>query len=212
MTKYFKLLGIALLATSMAFVSCGDDGDDTTDPGTGTNPPVEEVTPGAKVTFGSTSWDALGTAGLYYANPGAVAVDAYSDANGEEFPMFMSAIMANAAGTYTDAVTEELTYANETIAWLEYWEATYWTLSGSNYGDWWTKEATINVTELDLTAMTVSMNVNATMFLFEDIVVMNEDGTGGSIDPTLLPAATTETMTVVATKIAMEAAKGGLRK
>ena len=60
--------------------------------------------------------------------------------------------------------------------------------------------------------MTVSMNVNATMFLFEDIVVMNEDGTGGSIDPTLLSGATTENMTVAATKIAMEAAKGGLRK
>ena len=211
MTKYFKLLGIALLATSMAFVSCGEKGEGE-DPNNDPQPPVEEVTPGAKVTFGSTSWDALGTAGLYYANPGAFTVDAYSDANGEQFPMFMSAIMAPAAGTYTDAVTEELGYANGTIAWLEYWEATYWTLSGSNYGDWWTKEATINVTELDLTAMTVSMNVNATMFLFEDIVVMNEDGTGGSIDPTLLSGATTESMTVAATKIAMEAAKGGLRK
>ena len=211
MTKYFKLLGIALLATSMAFVSCGDEGENN-DPINDPQPPVEEVTPGAKVTFGSTSWDALGTAGLYYANPGAVAVDAYSDANGEQYPMFMSAIMATAAGTYTDAVTEELSYANQTIAWLEYWEATYWTLSGSNYGDWWTKEATINVTELDLTAMTVSMNVNATMFLFEDIVVMNEDGTGGSIDPTLLSGATTESMTVVATKVPMQSAKGGLKK
>lgn len=211
MTKYFKLLGIALLATSLAFVSCGDDGDDTTDPGTGTNPPTEEVTPGIKVTFGAASWDAVATSGLYYTEQ-AVAVDAYSDATGQEFPMFMSAIMATAPGTYTDAVTEELGYANGVIAWLEYWEATYWILSGSNYGDWWTKEATINVTELDLTAMTVSMNVNATMFLFEDIVVMNEDGRSASIDPTLLSGATTESMTVAATKIALETAAKSIRK
>ena len=72
--------------------------------------------------------------------------------------------------------------------------------------DWWTKSATINITEVDLTALTLSMNINATMFLFGDIV------TEGQIDATLLSGATTENMTVVATKVAMESAKGGLKK
>lgn len=205
MTKYFKLLGIALLATSMAFVSCGDEGENN-DPINDPQPPVEEVTPGAKVTFGSTSWDAAAIDAYNMSSYGAITFDAYSEPTGEEYPFVMSGIYANAQGTYTDNVTEELGYANEKIAYLEYWEASYWTLGQYQYGDWWTKEATINITEVDLTALTLSMNINATMFLFGDIV------TEGQIDPTLLSGATTESMTVVATKVPMQSAKGGLKK
>ncbi|MBR5778645.1 MAG: hypothetical protein IKY22_09315 [Bacteroidales bacterium] len=212
MTKYFKLLGVALIATSLAFVSCGEDPVDPVDPGTGTNPPTEEVTPGVKVTFGTATWEAAAIDAYNMSSYGAITLDAYSEPTGEEFPFVMFGIYATAQGTYTDNVTEELGYANEKIAYLEYWEAKYWALGQYQYGDWWTKEATINITEVDLTALTLSMNINATMFLFEDIVVMKEDGTGYSIDPTLLSGATTENMTVVATKVAMQSSKGGLKK
>ena len=207
MTKYFKLLGVALIATSLAFVSCGDETDPVDDPqNPGTNPPSEEVTPGVKVTFGTATWEAAAIDAVNMSSYGAITLDAYSEPTGEEFPFVMSGIYATAQGTYTDNVTEELGYANEKIAYLEYWEASYWTLGQYQYGDWWTKSATINITEVDLTALTLSMNINATMFLFGDIV------TEGQIDATLLSGATTENMTVVATKVAMESAKGGLKK
>lgn len=210
MTKYFKLLGVALIATSLAFVSCGEDPVDPNNPNDpndpGTNPPTEEVTPGVKVTFGTATWEAAAIDAYNMSSYGAITLDAYSEPTGEEFPFVMSGIYANAQGTYTDNVTEELGYANEKIAYLEYWEASYWTLGQYQYGDWWTKSATINITEVDLTALTLSMNINATMFLFGDIVAE------GQIDPTLLSGATTENMTVVATKVAMQSAKGGLKK
>lgn len=207
MTKYFKLLGVALIATSLAFVSCGEDPVDPVDPNDpGTNPPTEEVTPGVKVTFGTATWEAAAIDAYNMSSYGAITLDAYSEPTGEEFPFVMSAIYATAQGTYTDNVTEELGYANEKIAYLEYWEASYWTLGQYQYGDWWTKSATINITEVDLTALTLSMNINATMFLFGDIVAE------GQIDPTLLSGATTENMTVVATKVAMQSSKGGLKK
>ena len=207
MTKYFKLLGVALIATSLAFVSCGEDPVDPNDPNNpGTNPPTEEVTPGVKVTFGTATWEAAAIDAYNMSSYGAITLDAYSEPTGEEFPFVMSGIYANAQGTYTDNVTEELGYANEKIAYLEYWEASYWTLGQYQYGDWWTKSATINITEVDLTALTLSMNINATMFLFGDIVAE------GQIDPTLLSGATTENMTVVATKVAMQSSKGGLKK
>ena len=207
MTKYFKLLGVALIATSLAFVSCGEDPVDPVDPNDpGTNPPTEEVTPGVKVTFGTATWEAAAIDAYNMSSYGAITLDAYSEPTGEEFPFVMSGIYANAQGTYTDNVTEELGYANEKIAYLEYWEASYWTLGQYQYGDWWTKSATINITEVDLTALTLSMNINATMFLFGDIVAE------GQIDPTLLSGATTENMTVVATKVAMQSSKGGLKK
>ena len=210
MTKYFKLLGVALIATSLAFVSCGEDPVDPNNPNDpndpGTNPPTEEVTPGVKVTFGTATWEAAAIDAYNMSSYGVITLDAYSEPTGEEFPFVMSGIYANAQGTYTDNVTEELGYANEKIAYLEYWEASYWTLGQYQYGDWWTKSATINITEVDLTALTLSMNINATMFLFGDIVAE------GQIDPTLLSGATTENMTVVATKVAMQSAKGGLKK
>ena len=166
--------------------------------------------PGITVNFGGNSWEAASTSGLYYASPGAVTIDAYSDATGQEYPIFTSGLMITTSGTYTDAVTEELDYADGIIAWLEYWEATYWTLGDTRYGDWWAKNATINVTELDLTAMSVSMNINATMFEFADVVVMN--GTTGSIDMSLLPSANTRSLSVNVTQVSLQSAKQSFNK
>ena len=166
--------------------------------------------PGITVNFGGNSWEAAGTSGLYYASPGAVTIDAYSDATGQEYPIFTSGLMITTSGTYTDAVTEELDYADGIIAWLEYWEATYWTLGDTRHGDWWAKNATINVTELDLTAMSVSMNINATMFEFADVVVMN--GTTGSIDMSLLPGANTRSLSVNVTQVSLQSAKQSFNK
>ena len=212
MTKYFKLLGVALIATSLAFVSCGDEGEGT-DPGT--NPPVVDPEPEpepepepntVRLVFGDTSWTAAAVQGINYAEYGAIGLNAFSDTEGATFPQFQSGIMASAVGTYTDAITEQLSYGSGIVAWLEYYQSSYWTISGTAYGDWWAKEATINITAIDLTALKVSLNINATMFLFGDLVV------DGQIDPTLLSNATTQSMTVAAVDVEMLTAKSALKR
>ena len=215
MTKYFKLLGVALIAMSMALVSC-EEPTEGNDPGTenpGPNPPDDPGTGGGgtpevaagtmAITFGDTVWTSALAEGIDYSGMG-LGLNAYSDTEGQTLPMVQSAMNASGVGTYTDAVNGQLQY--ETVAWLEYWRATVWKIGDSYYGDWWAKEATINVTALDLTAMKVSANINATMFLFADIVVDTQ------IDPTLIPNAETRNMTVTAVDVEMASAKSGARK
>ena len=174
MTKYFKLLGVALLATTLCFTSCtkdpegNDPGTENPEPGTGDNPDPgtgggDPVADGIKVTFGSESWDAIQSVGAYMAQHGIVAAIAVGDQSG--YPRMDVYVYASSTGTITDQMTEELTYANESIYRLEYYQDGYITLSyrdGSQgkFGDWWAKSATINVTGLDLTAMTVSATIN----------------------------------------------------
>ena len=155
--------------------------------------------PGITVTFGGNTWTATDFSGYYYNSYGAIGFEAYEVSG--SFPAVMGAFYASGTGTYSDAIGSDLGYSNGIISYLEYWEIKSWPINNVNYGDWWAKNATINVTELDLTAMSVSMNINATMFEFGDIVVMNEDGTSGTITPELLPNATTRSMSVSVTDL-----------
>ena len=157
--------------------------------------------PGITVTFGGNTWTATDFSGYYYNSYGAIGFDAYEVSG--SFPVVMGAFDASGTGTYSDAIGSDLGYSNGIISYLEYWETKSWTINNANYGDWWAKNATINITELDLTAMSVSMNINATMFEFGDIVVWNEDGTSGTITPELLPGATTRSMSVSVTDLSL---------
>ncbi|MBR5831505.1 MAG: hypothetical protein IKY79_02690 [Bacteroidales bacterium] len=209
MTKYFKLLGIALLATSMAFVSCGDEGDDTTDPGT--NPPTE-VTPGIKVTFGSESWDALATEGLDYSTYGMAILTAYNYQDPSAEDTYPKAEVAVATTLGTAEVTADPSNSAQLSngGWIEYYAAKTWYMSNSPCGDWWAKSATVNVTEFDATAATMSVKVNAVMFELESIMTPGEGEYEGymMIDFTQIEQATSSTMVFDATKIALQAVSG----
>ena len=234
MTKYFKLLGIALLATSLAFVSCGDDGDDTTDPGTGTNPPAGEVTPGIKVTFGDQAWEATESQISYYAQDGVASIFAgLADA---EFPQIQMAVLAEAEGTVTDEIAVQnvnlvdstgatvgtatiigVGYQNQKIEWCEYYNAKSLPLDvyGTPYGDWWAKTVTFNVTALDLTKNTISATVTANMFEVEAVVQdFVKDGVTyyPCVDSQSFASTQTTAMTVEITNMSMTAAKGSLKK
>ncbi len=216
MTKYFKLLGIALLATSLAFVSCGDDGDDTTDPGTGTNPPTEEVTPGIKVTFGDQTWEALATEASNMTSYGMAIVTAYNyqDPAAEDTYPKAEIALAPTVGTVQATADPNNSGALSNNGWVEYYAAKTWYMNNAPYGDWWAKEATINVTEFDATASTISVKVNATMFELESIMT---PGTGEyegymMIDFTQIDQATSSTMVFDATKVEMVASKKSLKK
>ena len=220
MTKYFKLLGVALLATSLCLTSCDPTEDDPTtdpgteqpDPGTGDNPdPGTGDNPGTPdgvtVTFGSDSWEAVQSVGAYMSQYGIVAAIAVGDQSGK--PRMDAYVYASSTGTITDQITEELTYANESIYRLEYYleggiTLTYEDGSQGQFGDWWAKSATINVTGLDLTAMTLSANINAVMFDFMGIVA------DGYVTPSLLSTAQTQNMTATIKNLVIEMAKGSV--
>ena len=231
MTKYFKLLGIALLATSMAFVSCGEKGEGEGDgDGTGTNPP----TPSIKVTFGDQAWEATDSQISYYTQDGVASIFAgLADA---EFPQIQVGVLAEAEGTGTDEIAVQdvnlvdstgatvgtatiigVGYQNQKIEWCEYYNAKSLPLDiyGTPYGDWWAKTVTFNITALDLTKNTISATVTANMFEVE--AVAQEYVTDGvtyypCVDSQSFASTQTTAMTVEITNMSMTAAKGSLKK
>ena len=218
MTKYFKLLGVALIAMSMALVSCeeptegNDPGTENPDPGTGGGGGgTPDVAAGTMTTvFGEQTTTFTQPMGIYYANYGAVQIAAI---NGESLPMIDFAIMGDVAGTYQGELVQDLGFG-EQVAWCYYYDAKAWNLDGEQVGDWWAKTVTVNVTAIDLTALTVSANVNAVMFELESIMVPGEGDYEGYMMITyeMLPQATTKSMTAVANTVSMEAAKGAFKK
>ena len=217
MTKYFKLLGVALIATSLAFVSCekpsegNDPGTEQGDPTPNPDPdPEPPTTPGIKVTFGSQSWDAETAVGMCSPMDGdvlAIALsekdsmyvwpraDVYVWTNGATAPTtFQDNFIINAQGQFG--------YEGGNFAYVHYYDdGAIVDQNNRLYGDWWAKTATVNMTALDLTALTVSMTANAVMF--EALPVLQ-----GQI---ALESASTETMTVQVTGLVMgnwDTAKG----
>ena len=219
MTKYFKLLGVALIATSLALVSCKEDPQGNNDPGTenpdpGTNPDPdpdpEPTTPGIKVTFGSQNWDAETAVGMCSPMDGDVLAIALSEKDSmyvwPRADVYVWTNGATAPTTFQDnfIITEtgQFGYENSNFAYIHYYDdGAVVDQNNRLYGDWWAKTATVNMTALDLTALTVDMTANAVMF--EVLPVLQ-----GQI---ALESAQTESMTVKVTGLVMgnwDTAKG----
>ena len=209
MTKYFKLLGVALIATSLAFVSCEkpSEGNDpgTENPDPGTNPPDDPGTGGGGTTpdapagsiavnFGGETWEAVTPVGVIYPTNGFLLAVALSDEQGQAYPRADVCVNAAATGTYTDEIdAASRQYTGGVIRYVEYYQNTALTDGTYNYGDWWAKSMTMNITAFDATAMTMSTTVNAVMF---DAYAALVDGLG-------IEAADTETMVFVANALQM---------
>ena len=218
MTKYFKLLGVALIAMSLALVSCDpteenptDNQQDQTDPGTNPqpdpdpdpDPDPEPPTAGAgsiAVKFGGESWEAVTAVGVIYPTDGMVLAVALSDAQGQAYPRADVCVYAAATGTYTDEIDAASgRYTTGLISYVEYYEDSYlYDQNGTKYGDWWAKSMTLNITGFDATAMTVSATVNAVMF----------DASAALVDGVGIEAADTETMVFVANALQMQNGEG----
>ena len=213
MTKYFKFLGVALIAMSMALVSCeepngtngGDEteqGDPTPDPQPDPDPDPEPPTAGAgsiAVNFGGETWEAVTPVGVIYPTNGFLLAVALSDEQGQAYPRADVCVNAAATGTYTDEIdAASRQYTGGVIRYVEYYQNTALTDGTYNYGDWWAKSMTMNITAFDATAMTMSTTVNAVMF---DAYAALVDGLG-------IEAADTETMVFVANALQMENGEG----
>lgn len=212
MTKYFKLLGVALIAMSMALVSC-EEPSEGNDPGTENPEPQPEPQPdpdpdpepptagvgSIAVTFGSEAWEAANAVGAFYPTQGLVLAVALSDAQGQAYPRADVCVNAAATGTYTDEMdVASRQYTGGVISYVEYYQNTALTDGTYNYGDWWAKSMTMNITAFDATAMTMSALVNAVMF----------DAYAALVEQQGIEAADTETMVFVANALQMQSGEG----
>ena len=215
MTKYFKLLGVALIAMSMALVSCdsteenptddqqqdqndnnggnggnegggNEGGGNTPDPNT---PSVPTATAGTvAVTFGTDTWTAAEMLAGYLQEYNAVVLNAYSlvNENGQyEFPLMeiTSYVPASLTGainsgefdvasqSYAGGELLNFYYYHETLLYVDQNQNGQVDQGESTFGDYWAKNATITVSALDLTNMTMTATGAAVMF--EALPVLN---------------------------------------
>ena len=101
-------------------------------------------------------------------------------------------------GQHYDYVDQNQNLAFNTgfIDYLYYYDTIFWTFGGGNpAGDWWAKEVSVIIEEVDLTDMKASFVVEATMFEFLS-VCETQDRQSYTINPELLPNANTKYMNV----------------
>jgi len=155
-----------------------------------------EVAAGVNVTFNGSNWDASDIQSAWYESYGVW--DVYSSQTSGSFPI-ADVATAVTSGSASGTVDENGSLDNDSFNWIEYYnETSLQDQNGTAYGDYWAKTATVSVTSFDATALTLTANVNATMFSALEAFV---DGTG-------VDAATTAPMTVQMNAVELSAAKG----
>lgn len=155
MKNIFKFMGIALMACSLTMVSCSKDEEN------------ETVAEGINVTFDGESWTAAASRNSYVASYDMIDIFA-GKTSIEDFPIFDECIVASTpAGTYNSTAAENNGAAAQLDGihnYVEYYEERALSDGQNSFGDWWAKQATTEITAVDLTALTISAKMNGTMF------------------------------------------------
>ncbi len=176
MKNIFKLMGIALIATSM--IACGDKNKENEEDNTPT------IANGINVTFKSNTWTAATNDCGYFANYGAMQFSA-AKTTSNEFPIFDEVIYTEEVGAITENATNGMFGQNDAHNYVEYYEETYLSDGQYTYGDWWAETATTDIKAIDLTAMTVTAVLNGKMFSAAEAFVPAE---GQETAPGLTPS------------------------
>ncbi len=124
---------------------------------------------GVNVTFGENSWAAGYVNALYY--PNGILIAAAQTAATDALPIVQLVnIGAPAVGTYTGTHNVTADGVSRDNVYLYYYDnndegiqLTYQDGSVERVGNWWSKDLTLNITALDVDAMTISCVVNTTM-------------------------------------------------
>ena len=176
-------------------------------PGPGPEPQPQPTNKGVSVTFNGNSWaandeDGGAFAGSFfptqYGNAwdvAAVPQDAQSEVSPNTKTVYIpmadvSMITGTNTGSFTGTAGEDGGLSSD-FSYLEYYNQGYLYDDTYNYGDWWAKSATVNITAFDATSLVMSANVTATMFDSYNALV---EGAGVNGAPT---ASLTETITNV---------------
>ena len=159
--------------------------------------------PTVKVAFSGSNWEASAITARYYTS--ADVWDVYSMQTDGELPIadVATSILSGSASANASSSNGQLD--NESFNWVEYYDATYLTDGSNYYGDYWAKNVTCAVTAFDATALTISANVNATMFSALEAFVESAGAVG-------VDAASTAPMTVNIIQIGLNSAKGNPTK
>jgi len=157
----------------------------------------EAAGPSVKVTFNNGVWDASTISGKYYTSHNVW--DVYSMKTADSYPIadVATAIQSGSSSANADP-DNNCSLDNDNFWWVEYYDETSLTDGTNYYGDYWAKTVTCTVSAFDATALTLSANVDATMFSALEALV---DGVG-------IDAASTAPMTVNMTNINLTSAKG----
>lgn len=165
MKNIFKFMGIALMACSLTMVSCSKDEENSDNNGGNGNGGSTNTDPSVTVNFGGADQGTMGgIQALYASNYSIVIFDFFADAN-QSFPGVELYLASTASGETTSTYDDSnMSLDGGDLSICEFYEETALSNGQSQFGDWWAKTATSNVTSLDLTNMKASLNVNATMF------------------------------------------------
>ena len=155
---------------------------------------------GVTVTFNGTTWQASYINGIWYGEYGIW--DVYASQTQGQFPAadIATSIMS---GTSTATADNQNGGLDGYFNWVEYYNETSLTDGTNYYGDWWAKNVTCTVSSFDATSLTLTANVNATMFSAYDAFI-NQTGVDAAstapmtvdiVNVTLGTAATTATVT-----------------
>ena len=141
------------------------------------------VEPGVKVTFKGNTWKAskVGGARFQGTTQGGTPYDYWTVAGvltENQFPLAEVAMNAQTKGTYNSGINQNGQLSDNNFRWIEYYESRVLNDEDNNkYGDWWAKNATVNITSFDATALVLTSKVNATMFsAFEGLAGENPVG------------------------------------
>lgn len=179
MKNIFKLMGVALLASSMLFVACKKD-ENTDEPNT---PQEETIADGVSVTFnGGQAWaNNAGSGVVYFNQSGVLMFNFQAEAN--NFPMFDMVTSKLTSGTETEQCQttgqQQGSFAGGNMQYCEYYERTRLVDPDTNYyGDWWATEVTTDIRAIDLTNLTVTAKLSGTMFDAATAFVSSYGGVG----------------------------------
>ncbi|MCR5424395.1 MAG: hypothetical protein K6E93_06535 [Bacteroidales bacterium] len=178
MKNVFKFLGIALLASSLVFASCGKD-EETETPGTENNGGNNNGGNGGNgggttyaVNFGIQGWNPQYMNAQWASN---ALMLAFAKTSSTSYPICQITYSVGegesvANGTFNGSPSMEADDQGQVSigfgsprVW--YFESGTWDLSGTSgtihTGDWWGKTVTMTIANLDATAMTADINVSA---------------------------------------------------
>lgn len=153
------------------------------------------INDGVTVTFNDTIWQASHINGRWYSEYNIW--DVYAEKIEGEFPI-VDICTSILSGTSSATANEDGGLSGN-FNWVEYYQQSYLVdNNGDYYGDYWAKNVTCSVSSFDATALTLSANVNATMFSAYDAFI---NGTG-------IDAASTAPMNVYIVNVSLSNARG----
>lgn len=178
MKNIFKLMGIALLASSMILVSCNKEEENGGNGNGGNNAPTDNY---YKVTFNGDSWYAAKTIFIDHTNEGYVTNYALKNAADEAY-INDEADELNAPYVYgfLESTTGSFTYA-QTYDRMSYvdGQTVYYEGDDNNqpgyYGKWQTVSSSFveNITAIDLNAHTMSATWSCNVYDFATLIANN---------------------------------------